>query len=520
MRPTASASRRYLAVWFPFLSTDRLHRQVAQSGGKPDDRPLVIVGKSENALRIVASDAAAVKIGLVPGLSFADARARVPQMQVADHDPEADAALIDRIADWADRYTPVLALDPPGGMLLEIGGSVHLFGGEAALHADLCARLEGMGFALRSAIAGTRGSARAMARFGPGGIVPMRQEAVATARLPVEALEVPPPTVLALKRAGMRRIADLEERPRKPLTARFGTDLTTRLAGLLGEIDTPLTPRRHLPAFLAEMRFADPIGLLDDISAALLALSRDLCIGLERQGQGGRAFEASFFRADGAVRRLSLLAGRPLRKAEPLHRLIMMRIEALTDPIDPGFGFDMIRLSALAGDAAPPIQSRLDGSEEAEAVLADLIDRLAARFGADAVERLVPGNANVPERASSAVPALSDIKGAGQWRQPVPGTPPMRPLFLFSRPQAVEVVAEVPDGPPRRFRWRKVLHEVVASEGPERIAPDWWRPGKDRRTRDYFRVEDSVGQRFWLFRYGLYGRETTDVRWFIHGVFP
>jgi protein ImuB len=480
----------------------------------------VVVGKFDNALRLVAADRSARKLGLMPGLSFADARARVPQMRVADHVPEDDLALLERLADWADRYTPVLALDPPEGLVLEIGGSSHLFGGEARLRDDLALRLARMGLSSRSAIAGTAAAARAIARFGPGGIVAPGGEPRAADGLGVDALEMDGPTTLGLKRAGLTTIGALAERPRKPLAARFGSGLTLKLAAVLGEIDPPLTPRRIPPAFLAEMRFADPIGLLDDISAALMALSQDLCARLERQGQGGRAFEASFFRADGAVRRLTVLSGRPLRRAEPLHQLLMMRIEALADPIDPGFGFDTIHLGALAGNEAPPAQARLDGGEEAEAALADLVDRLAARFGPESVLRLVPGNAHLPERSGGAVPALSDFTGTGSWRAAEPGSPPMRPLFLFSPPQPVEVMAaEVPDGPPRRFRWRRALHEVVASEGPERIAPEWWRDGKDRRTRDYFRIEDATGQRYWLFRYGLY-EDHREVRWFIHGVFP
>lgn len=478
-----------------------------------------MVGKCDNALRLMAADAAALKLGLAPGLSFADARARVPHLQVSDHDPAADQALLERVADWADRYTPVLALDPPEGLVLEIGGSSHLFGGEAALRDDLVARLARRGFATRTGIAGTAAAARAVARFGRGGIVAPRGEPEAVSGLAIAALEAAPDTALALRRAGLNAIGDLAARPRKPLAARFGSDLTERLAAVLGERDTPLTPRRTPPAFLAEMRFADPIGLLEDISAALLALCHDLCAKLERQGQGGRAFETSFFRADGAVRRLTLLSGQPLRRPETLHALLLMRIEALADPIDPGFGFDTIHLAALAGDAAPPAQARLDGGEDAEQALADLVDRLAARFGADAVLRLVPGDAHLPERDADAVPALSDLDGAGTWRMAEPGTPPLRPLFLFTPPQPVEVMAaEVPDGPPARFRWRRALHEVVASEGPERIAPEWWRRGRGGRPRDYFRVEDASGQRFWLFRSGLYA-EHEDIRWYVHGVF-
>ena len=95
---------------------------------------------------------------------------------------------------------------------------------------------------------------------------------------------------------------------------------------------------------------------------------------------------------------------------------------------------------------------------------------------------------------------------------------PARPLRLFARPEPIEAMAEVPDGPPRRFRWRRVLHDVTAIEGPERIAAPWWRQA-GAPTRDYFRAEDSEGRRFWLYREGLWGRETTQPKWFVHGLF-
>lgn len=475
------------------------------------------MGRRENTLRLVAAGPGARKAGLYPGLSFADARARVPEMRVEQEDEAADERLIENLLFWCDRYTPVLAGDAPYGLLLEISGSTHLFGGEKALLDDITTRIGRMGLTGLAAIAGTTRAARALGRFGrTGTIVPRGAERDHVAPLPVEALEAGEKTTLALRRAGLKTIADLAARPRKPLAARFGEDLTLRLAQVLGEIDRPLTPHRPPPEFSAQCRFADPVGLMEDIDQALSRLADDLCGALAKQDRGGRAFEISFFRADGAVRRIEVLSGQPLRQPKILMRLISMRLDALPDPLDPGFGFDAISIAVRDDDLASPIQPGLEGENGDERSVIELIDRLAARFGAESVKRFVARGSHLPERAALAVPALGTAPAA--W--PGAGDKPPRPLLLLSPAEPIEAMAvEVPDGPPRRFRWRGVVYDTIHVEGPERIAPEWWRAKRDVMTRDYFRIEDEKGHRFWLFRYGLYGREPGPVRWFIQGLF-
>jgi len=479
----------------------------------------VVVARDGNTVRLVSADRKAGELGLTRGLTLADARARVPHVTVHEHQPEADLDLLSQIADWCDRYTPVVAEDMPDGLLLEISGSAHLFGGEAMLLADLRNRLTTFGIFVRTAIAGTPGCARAIARFGKEGIIGPGEEGVASAPLSVAALELDADRTTTLRRAGLATIADLSRRPRKPLVARFGADLVERLSDILGETSRLIVPRRPLPEFRSERRFADPIGLAEDIVLAFDELTRKLCITLEEHGQGGRIFEATFFRADGATRRIRALSGRPLRDPKALARLFSTRLEALVDPLDPGFGFDMIRLAVLADEAVRPLQASFErGHGESEA-LGDLIDRLTARFGTKAVERFLPEESHIPERAARRLPAVSSRPASSDWPATQPGEPPLRPTLLFTPPQPVETVAEVPDGPPFRFRWRRALHEIARSEGPERIAAEWWRD-REGKTRDYYRVEDTSGRRFWLFREGIYGRETGQASWYIHGLFP
>ncbi|WGD29585.1 DNA polymerase Y family protein [Ancylobacter sp. WKF20] len=481
----------------------------------PDEAlPLVFVERVKGALRLSAISAQARAVGLAPGLTLADARARIPVLAVADHDPRADAGFLERIADDCDRWTPLVALDGVDGLVLDITGCTHLFGGEARMRRHVMEHLQRHGLTLHAVVAGTPEAARALARCGKGGVVPIGREAECVGPLPIAALDLPEESVTGLARAGLRTIGDLAARPGTPLAARFGEVLLTRLRRTLGHEDVRITPRRPLPACIAERRFAEPIGRAEDVGGALGLLIDDLALMLEARGEGGRAFEASFFRADGAVRRIAVETARPARDPSSLGRLFHEKLDALADPLDPGFGFDLIRLAVLRAETLAPAQVSLDGRAIEEEEVSALVDRLAARLGRDRVLRFMMRDTHDPDRAARLVPAADPAPPA----VPMPEELPSRPLMMFDPPQPIEALAEVPDGPPLRFRWRRVLHEVVHAEGPERIAAEWWRRGAP--TRDYYRVENEKGRRFWLFRLGLYEREPGAPRWFVHGLFP
>ncbi|WP_342778666.1 DNA polymerase Y family protein [Phreatobacter stygius] len=406
--------------------------------------------------------------------------------------------------------------------MLDLTGCAHLFGGEAALRADLKARLAGIAVHARACVAGTPEAARALARFGRLEIVAPGGEAPAVHPLPVAALGLPPETVLALSRAGLKTIGDLAGRPSAPLAARFGATLAAGLRRVLGAEDIRITPCRPVPACIVEQRFAEPIARAEDIEGTLAALMARAGALLEQRGEGGRAFEASFFRADGAVRRIAVETGRPVRDAKAVMRLLVERIEVLADPIDPGFGFDLIRLSVPVTEPFAVAQTSLDGHAVEDDELAELVDRLVARFGADRVLRFAARDSHDPDRAAHLVPAVRPVRSGADaedapWRPVEPDEPPARPLHVFDPPQPVEAIAEVPDGPPLSFLWRRCRHHVTRAEGPERIAAEWWRQA-DRPARDYYRVEDAEGRRFWLFRSGFYGSDAAP-RWFLHGLF-
>ena len=476
-------------------------------------------------MRLAAIDQKAIALGLTTGLTLADARARVPKIVVFDADPAADAALLEAIADDCDRWTPLVALDPPQGLTLDVTGCAHLFGGEAIFRKRILGRMARAGLVARATIAGTPDAARSLARFGRMAIVPPDAEAEAVAPLSIAALLIPHEITTALRRAGLKTIGHLLERPSLPLAARFGDALLTQLRRVSGREDARIVPRRPLPDCVVERRFAEPIGRMEDVEATLAGLIVEAMLMLEARGEGGRAFEAGFFRADGAVRRIVVELGRASLDAASVLRLYRERLDALADPIDPGFGFDLIRLSVMASNPLNAAQGNLDASTSEAYEVCDLVDRLVARFGKARVLRFEARDTHDPSRAVRPLPAIGAALGAIDWRVPEEGEPPLRPLQLFEPPQPIETLAEVPDGPPLRFRWRRVLHAIARAEGPERIAVEWWSPSAEGSgeqpplTRDYYRIEDEEGRRFWVFRAGLYGRETESPRWFMHGVF-
>ena len=506
-----------LSLWLRWFSTDRIGRLRERSA------PLIVTGKRRNIEVITAVDDAAARLGLSPGLALAQARAMHPNIEAVAEDTGADADLLESIADWCLRYTPLAACDAPDGLLLDISGCAHLYGGEHGLIADLSKRLENAGFAYSLAIAGTIGAAWAAAHYGEPANYARGQERALLVPLPLSALRLAPAAVADLARVGLKRIGDIIDLPRAPLTARFGPEVLRQLDRALGDEHEPLTPRLPVAPYAAEQRFAEPIAREEDVLAITVKLARRLQFALERRGDGARRLELALFRTDGVVRRIAAGTSRPLRDPDEIRALFVERLTALADALDPGFGFDMARLSVTVAEPRPPEQIGIGGQEDAVA-LDRLIDRLSARLGPRRVRRLIAQDSHIPEVAESVLPAQA-VNGDAGWhsfrsyRDQSELAP--RPLRLLARPEPIEAVAEVPDGPPLRFRWRRALHEVIAAEGPERIEGAWWSE-HGGPARDYFRVEDKNGLRFWLFRSGLYrdlAQDAAAPTWFLHGTF-
>lgn len=451
---------------------------------------------------------------------------------------------LDLIADWCRRFTPLAASDAPDGLVFDVAGAAHLFGGEEKLAELIEEKLARHG--ARAGLADTPEAAWALARFGAQAlrdrILPagdMKALARAMSLLPVAALRIDEDAARALSQTGLKRIGDIVHRPRAPIAARFGAEVFVRLDAMLGHAKSPISPRFETPAYVAEKRFAEGVLSREQIEATILSLARDLCGMLARHDEGARNLAAVLFRVDGAVRRIDCAASRPLREPAAIARLFREKIEAISrdDGLEAGYGFDLVRLAVMHAD---PLRASQDGLKlsdlagpapagedrgfhragRADDALADFLDRMSARFGANRVLRFWPQDTHMPEAAVLATPA---VRGAPPAPPPAPSERGLRPLRLFERPEPIDTIAEVPDGAPLRFRWRRAMHEVVAIEGPERIAPQWWKSAAPSLTRDYFRVEDADGRRFWLYREGLYGPETAQgprgPRWFVQGLF-
>jgi len=491
-------------VALPWLPAERLIR----SGAAPPDVPLALIATDRGRQVIRAVNAAALAEGIGPGLALADARARLPDLRALPHDPAADATCLDWLAQGATRWSPMVAARAPYGLVIDISGAAHLFGGEASLVSDVVTRLHRLGFSAQPALAATPAAALALARFGGSRV----------SELPLAALSDAEPVQIGLRRAGLRSVGEVARLPRAAVASRFGEALLATLDALTETAPEPLDPLLPPADVWAEQRFASPIASHDAMRAALERLLLRCAAQMGGLGVGGRRFALALYRSDGHVARLAVDTAEPQRDARAVLRLFDERIAALNDPLDPGFGYDLLRLAVPVTARLDEAQLGLDGGALAETQLNELIDRLSARLGRGRLRRLVRADTHIPEQASF-LGALGEAADTA-WPSPAPGEPPTRPLRLFDPPQPIEVLAEVPDGPPRRFRWRRQVLDVTAQEGPERIAAEWWqRKDGAGLTRDYWRVEAADGRRFWLFRHGLYERETASPRWYLHGLF-
>jgi protein ImuB len=516
--------QRILALFFPHLPTDRIARKLWglswRLKERPEHPPILCAGRRNNALRLTALDELAEASRLKRGQGLAEARAMHPAVHVVDEDERADRALLEAMADWCDRYTPLVALDGNDGLFLDITGCAHLFGGEEALLDNVLKRLEQMGFDARGAISSSPGLSWAASRFGSGGVIARENMAKVLGPLPVDALRLDAVTVASLCKLGLKRIADLMDMARAPLARRFGAQLLLRLDQALGHNEEAVSPRRPVAALSAERPLSEPIQAQEDILATTGDIAVSLKQRLEARGLGGRVFELVLFRVDGHVCRISAGASKPLRDPKRISSLFSERLHALHDDLDAGFGFELLRLNVLQHDDFNARQDDFTGGGNGGASLNEFIDKVSARLGMDGLKVFRMRQSHIPERAESLVPALVAGEERVEWNEATPFiSQGSRPVRLLRYPEPMEAfAASIPDRPPQRFRWRRVVHEVLRAEGPERIAPEWWLDPEDAAERDYFRLESVHGRCFWIFRLGRYDGKTMPT-WRVHGIF-
>lgn len=491
------------------------------------DAPLIVIDHVKNALRIAALPDDDRLSGIFVGQSLGDARTIHPEIETVQHAPHEDDALLRQIAQWCARYTPLVAIHHLAGdhsLFLDITGCTHLFGGEDALLNDLRTRLHAQGFAVKLAIADYAGAAWACARYRPNSIIKSAEHMDLLSQLPLNALRLEDNHISQLSKVGFKTIGCLMGLPRAPLASRFGTLLLQRLDQLLGHEDEVLSPLQPVAQLIREKRFFEPIAYEDDIKATIAHLAKELVLDLEKQGLGVRQCRLQLFRTDGGITCLDVRSTQPIRNAQTITRLFDERLASLHSDWDAGFGFDVIQLLAVHCDQFDATQHGLSKElakhDERSEDVTHLIDKLSVRLGEQSVRVYQQADTHIPERSFGLTPAIhqpsTGAVAADNLHIPAIQT---RPLILFEQPELTSVMAQIPEGPPLHFRWRKVHYEVKHFEGPERIACEWWKDGRAAKTRDYFRIETKEGLRMWLFRHGLYNRETNDPKWYMHGMF-
>jgi protein ImuB len=504
---------RVISVFLPTLSTDRVRRKAGDTA-PPPDTPLILVGRDGRRRVVMAADAAAQAAGLRVGMPASKAQALVQGLVIQDANPAADVEALERLAPWMlQRFAPIVAADPPAGIVIDSTGADHLHGGESATLAILVEKLASVGLRARAAIADTWGAAHALARFDarPGLVSEPGNAAHDIAPLPIAALRLASDMVRDLHILGFDSVGDVLAQPRAPLALRFGPELGRRLDQATGSLAEPIEPIR--PEALIEVRraFPEPIGAAQTVARYIGELATQLCDALERRGLGARKLDLICHRVDSRAQAVRVGTGLPLRDAKRMTRLLCDKIET----IDPGFGIEVMTLAATVTEPLLPKQASSGLIDQPEPDVSGLIDLLANRVGERSLYRAAPVASDVPERAVRHIPALAPETGA-EW----PGHWP-RPSRLLARPEPIETIALLPDHPPVSFTWRGVRRRVKRADGPERVFGEWWKSDPELAVvRDYFRLEDDAGERYWVYRAGD-GEDplTGSQRWSLHGIF-
>lgn len=485
--------RRIVSLWFHRLASDRALRQC------PVDGPFVLTLKQQNTNRIYCLNVDAAQQGLHQGMSYADARAFCPTLQSRVAEPEQDQRFLHILRRWATRYCPWVGLEVEDGLVMDITGSAHLFGGERAMLADMQTRLRRAGLSAQIGLADTRGAAWALAHYGDG-IAPPNTALDALKGLPVAALRIDDQVSVSLQRLGLRTIGDLASAARAPLVRRFGPALLLRLDQALGVQPESICPHAEPPHYAVRMSLPEPIGLLRDVMAGTERLLVRLCAKLKAHEAGARKLCITLRRVDQNQQQVELHLARAL---DDPHRILPLFERGMAQ-VDAGFGIDLLRLEATRTEALPAQQiNHVRVSRKGK--LDDLVSRLGTRIGLENIQRFLPADSHIPERSFIVSPVAWSSPDSGWARAR------RRPICLFPP----EPIIAAGPRPPQTFRWRRMSLTAGRACGPERIAPEWWLEDENWHSglRDYWRVETRQGRRLWLFY--------TPQRpgWFVQGEF-
>lgn len=496
--------KRFVSIWFRHLLTDwHVRRQPALQ-----NMPFVLAAPVHGKMMITSASPAAEAQGIRAAMPLADAKAIVASLQVFDDQPERGPQLLNALGEWCIRYTPVVGIHLPDGLILDVSGCTHLWGGERPYLKEIVTKLRAIGYDVRGAMADTIGTAWAVARYGQiTPIIDSGEQTAALMPLPPAALRLEEDVLARLQKLGLYQIGSFINMPRTVLRRRLGQALLSRLAQALGQETEAIEPLYPVPPYEERLPCLEPIRTAKGIEIAINVLLEQLCLRLEKEGKGLRTAILKGYRIDNRMIQTEIGTSRASHNVQHLFRLFELKIPTL----EPALGIELFTLEASKVEDVSPMQEVLwigNPGLKAPAV-AELLDRLAGKIGEASIRRYLPAEHYWPERSIQQATSLEE-KPTTAWRTDRP-----RPILLLSKPEPIEVTAPIPDYPPMLFHYKGKLHQIRKADGPERIEREWWLDGGEHR--DYYNVEDAEGQRYWLFRSGHYSGNQSQ--WFIHGFF-
>ncbi|MEP7375155.1 MAG: DNA polymerase Y family protein [Chitinophagaceae bacterium] len=496
--------KRFISIWFRHLTTDWFTLR------HPDLRelPFVVSAPSHGRMMIVAVNALAEQQGVYTGMVLADARATIPSLQVFDENPGLADKLLRRIAEWCIRFAPVVAVDLPGGIILDATGCPHLWGGDSYYLTAIAQRFKARGYDVRVGMADTIGCAWAIARFGQQSLlVESKKQFDALLPLSPAALRLEEETVELLNKLGLRQVGQFIRMPRPALRRRFGSNFLKRLDQALGNVEEMIELVVPVEPYQERLPCLEPIVTITGIEIALQRLLETLCQRLQQEEKGLRIARFKCYRVDGKIEQVDIGTIRPSHNIKHLFKLFEIKLST----IEPDLGIELFVLEAPKVEEHSPLQESLWNSacDLNNTGLSELLDRLAGKIGVHRIRRYLPAEHYWPERSVKLASSL-DEKTTITWT-----VDKLRPLHLLTKPELIEVTAPIPDYPPMLFRYKNKLHKIIKADGPERIEQEWWL--QQGQHRDYYYVEDEEGNRYWLFRLGHYSDKS--YQWFIHGFF-
>ncbi|MEJ7677100.1 MAG: DNA polymerase Y family protein [Segetibacter sp.] len=494
--------RRFVSIWFRYLATDWFTLRQPQLC----NTAFVLSAPSHGRMVVTAANALAETQGIHSGMVLADARAIIHGLQVLDDKSDLINRLLERIAEWCIRFTPFAAIDPPDGIVLDVTGCSHLWGGDEPYLNDIVNRLKARGYHVRAAITDTIGAAWAIARFGQSLIINSGQQTEALLSLPPAALRLEAETIERLQKLGLRQIKDFISMPRSALRRRFGNHIISRLNQASGLEEEFIQPVQPIEPYQERLPCLEPIVTATGIEIALQRLLEALCQRLQKEQKGLRIVCFKSYRVDGKIEQVQIATNSPSHNVKHLFKLFEIKLPTIV----PDLGIELFVLEAPKVEDQSSTQQKLWEAMLSlnNVQLSELIDRLAGKVGSNAIHRFLPNEHYWPERSFKHALSLQEQKTT-EWELDRP-----RPMQLLATPENIEVTAPVPDYPPMNFRYKGKLHKIKKADGPERIEQEWWI--QEGQHRDYYAVEDEEGCRYWLFRLGHYDEE---YQWFLHGVF-